>query len=261
VDGDTPQAPVPRLHPGFVELRRRHDRAAVVVDFDGTLAPIVDDPAIARPLPGTLPVLRALVRRFRLVAVVSGRPAAFLATHLDVDGLVRVGSYGLEEVTPTGIVQASEASAWTEAVRMVTARAREHAPPGVLVEDKGLSITLHYRTAPGVEAWIREFARAESSATGLVAHDARRSVELRPPLAGDKGGAVARLVERDGVDAACVCGDDIGDLPAFAAVDALDLAVRVAVRSDEIPASLVDAADVVVDGPDDVLEVLRYLAG
>ena len=151
VDGDTPHARVPQLHAGFAELRRCHDRAAVIVDFDGTVAAIVDDPAIARPLPGAVSVLRALVRRFRLVAVVSGRPAAFLAAHLDVNGLVRVGSYGLEEVTSTGIVQVPEAAAWTGVVQAVTARAREHAPPGVLVEDKGLSITLHYRTAPGVE--------------------------------------------------------------------------------------------------------------
>jgi len=261
VDGDTPQAPVPRLHAGFAELRRRHDRVAVVVDFDGTLAPIVDDPAIARPLPGTLTVLRALVRRFHVVAVVSGRPAAFLATHLDVDGLVRIGLYGLEEVTPAGIVQARGASTWTTAVQTVISRAREQAPPGVLVEDKGLSVTLHYRTGPGAEKWIREFAGAQASVTGLVAYSARRSVELRPPGAGDKGDAVAGLIGRGGVEAACVCGDDIGDLPAFAAVDALGLAVRVAVRSAEVPASLVDAADVAVDGPADVLEVLRYLAG
>jgi len=261
VDGDTPHARVARLHPGFAELRRRRDRAAVVVDFDGTLARIVDDPALARPLPGTLPVLRALVHRCRVVAVVSGRPAAFLAAHLAVDGLVRVGSYGLEEVTPRGIVHAPEAAAWAEAVQAVTARARADAPSGVLVEDKGFSVTLHYRTAPSAEAWIRAFAGEQAAATGLVEHDARRSVELRPPCANDKGGAVAAILGRSAADAACVCGDDIGDLPAFAAVDGLELAVRVAVHSDEMPATLAAAADVVVDGPVEVLEVLRYLAG
>jgi trehalose 6-phosphate phosphatase len=261
VAGDIPPERAARLHPKLVDVRRRPRQSAVLLDFDGTLAPIVDDPAVARPLAGSLTVLRALVDRFRIVAVVSGRPAAFLATHLDVGGLVRIGSYGLEEVTPTGVVETTEASSWRAAVAGVNVRARAAAPPGVLIEDKGLSVTIHYRTAPGAVDWAHAFADAEARTTGLVVYEARQSVELRPPVARDKGTAVAALVAEADVTAACFIGDDVGDLPAFEAIAGLPLAVRVAVASAEAPASLLAAADLVVDGPRGALEVLRFLAG
>jgi trehalose 6-phosphate phosphatase len=261
VAGDIRHGRAAPLSPELADLRRHAPESAVVLDFDGTLAAIVDDPQLARPLPGSLTVLRALVDRFRLVAVVSGRPAAFLAAHLDVGGLVRLGSYGLEEVTATGVVEAQDGSPWRPAVAEVTVRARAAAPAGVLVEDKGLSVTLHHRTAPGAAAWVHAFAATQARETGLVVHEARQSAELRPPVAIDKGTAVASLVARAQVTAACVVGDDIGDLAAFEAVSGLSPAVRVAVGSTEAPPLLLAAADLVVDGPRGVLEVLRFLAG
>jgi len=230
------------------------------MDFDGTLAAIVDDPAAARPLPGSLVVLRALVRVYGLVAVVSGRPGSFLATHLSVPGLVRVGAYGLEQVGESGVVASPAADAWRGIVDGVARRAVAAAPPGVLIENKGISVTFHYRAAPGAAGWVHAFAEAEAGTTGLVSHDARRSVELRPPLAADKGTAIADLLSARALSAACFCGDDIGDLPAFAALDPLPTALRVAARSDETPIELVTAADLVVDGPRGVLALLRTLA-
>jgi len=235
--------------------------AGVLCDFDGTLAPIVDDPDTARPLPGVADALRALTDRYRLVAVVSGRPAAFLVEHLDVAGLRRFGSYGLERVGVGGRVElAAEAEPWRAAVAGVVDRARASAPSRVLVEDKGVSVTLHVRTAPELEAWVRAFAAGEAARTGMVLHDARMSVELRPPLTVDKGSVVAALVAEAGLAAACFAGDDRGDLAAFAALDGLPHALRVAVRSEESPPALLSAADVVVDGPAGVLELLRSLA-
>jgi len=245
--------------PCLAELRSRAPRGGVLLDFDGTLAAIVVDPALARPLPGTLTVLRALVLRFRLVAVLSGRPASFLAEHLAVPGLVRVGSYGLERVTPEGVIVSPEAAPWAPVVAEVAALARRQAPPGALVEDKGLGLTLHHRAAPSTAGWARAFAEEQAASRGLVAHVARQSVELRPPVAVDKGSSVAELVA--GLEAACVAGDDMGDLPGFEAVAALPVAVRVAVDSDEAPLELLAAADLVVDGPAGMLAVLRYLAG
>jgi len=249
------------LPPQLADLRRRCREAAVVCDFDGTLAPIVDDPAMARPLPGALIVLRALVERFLLVAVVSGRPAAFLATHLPVPGLTRVGSYGLEQVTEEGVTEVAGAAAWRAAVAEAVARAGDGPPPGVIVEDKGLSVTLHHRRAPAAAGWVRAFADAAAARGGLVVHDARMSIELRPPIAVDKGTVVSGLLAGAAATAVCVCGDDGGDLPAFAAVATLPVAVRVAAWSAEAPPELLAAADLVVRGPDGVLEVLRFLAG
>ena len=95
---------------------------ALITDFDGTLSPIVEDPAAARPLDGVADLLVRLSRRFGVVAVVSGRPAAFLAEHLSAvdDGarqLRLVGLYGLEEIGPDGAVHLADgAGPWLAVV-------------------------------------------------------------------------------------------------------------------------------------------------
>jgi len=241
-------------------LLHQPSRAGVVCDFDGTLAPIVEDPATARPLPGAVELLHRLASRYATVAVVSGRPLAFLTEHLDLSPGSRLrafGVYGLETVGAE-----DRFAHWRTVVAGVAERAESQAPTGVLVERKGLSVTVHYRTAPEAEPWARAFARAEAARTGLALHPARRSEELLPPVAVDKGTVVAELAAE--LAAVCFLGDDSGDLPAFTALDALaasrGVVVRkVAVVSDEAPAGLTEQADIVVDGPVGVLELLTAL--
>lgn len=247
----------------FAALLAAPRRAAVFTDFDGTLAPIVDDPEAARPLPGVAGTLGQLARVMGVVAVVSGRPASFLAGHLLVPGVRLVGLYGMEQVRDDGrVVVHPEALRWQEVVEAVARRAMDAAPAGLLVEHKGLAVTLHYRQAPELAPWAWEWARAEATRTGLAVGPGRMSVELRPPIGRDKGSAVEELLE--GVGAACFVGDDAGDLAAF---DALDRAatsgvqvVRVAVRSSESPPGLLARADLVLDGPAAVVSLLGCLA-
>jgi trehalose 6-phosphate phosphatase len=234
-------------------------RAAVLTDFDGTLAHVVDDPAAAAPLPGVPEVLHALAGRYAVVAVVSGRPASFLLDRLG-PGLHLSGLYGLEEVDVTGrMVEAGGSAAWRDVVTGSVARAT--AALGPVVEDKGLSLTLHFRTEPHREADVMSWAAAEAARTGLVQRRAKASVELHPPVAADKGTVVAALAA--GLDAACFLGDDVGDLPAFDALDLLAEAgthvVRVGVRTSEAPPELLHRADLVVDGPEGALAVLERL--
>jgi len=237
-------------------------RAVVLLDFDGTLAPIVADPALARPLPGAVATLADLARRFLLVGVVSGRPGSFLAEHLPAPGVQRWGSYGVERVRGDATVETAPGAArWGSVVAGVVRRARLGAPAGVGVEDKGFSVTLHVRGAPEAAGWAQAFAEREAGATGLAVHAARMSVELRPPLAIDKGTVVADVVGLAGVRAAMFIGDDRGDLPAFRALDGVPTALRVAVASPELPPELAAAADLVVGGPSGVLELLRALLG
>ena len=260
--------PDPALLAPFVE---HPDRAAIVTDFDGTLSPIVDDPADARPLPDVVDVLHRLAHRYGRVAVVSGRPAAFIAEHLDLEEceddegcktLLVSGLYGLEKAEGGEVTPHPDASRWRQAVDEVAERAEGEAPDGVFVEHKGLSVTVHYRTAPGQEDWVRGWAEERAEETGLACQPGRRSYELRPPVEADKGSAVAEVVA--GLDAACFAGDDRGDLPAFEALDRLAReegmrTLKVGVRSDESPAELLEAADVEVDGPEGVVELFRRL--
>jgi trehalose 6-phosphate phosphatase len=237
-------------------------RAALFTDYDGTLAPIVSDPQAAVPLPGAAEALGRAARRLGLVAVVSGRPVAWLRRQLgDAGGVLFAGLYGLERTRDSEIVEAPGAGRWRDVIEQVAAAADRDVPPGVLVERKGLALTLHVRTAPVRQRWIEEWAEAQAARSGLAVHPGRRSVELRPPISIDKGTVVAELAR--GHEAACFIGDDRGDLAAFEALARLAATgmrtVAVAVASDESPRELLDAADVVLDGPPEVLDLLHRL--
>ena len=238
--------------------------AGILTDFDGTLAPIVEDPAAAEPLEGAVEVLHGLSRRYGRVAVVSGRPAAFLAGRLRLEeapGLFVSGLYGMEYADDGAVTTHPRAAGWRALVETVACEAEDQAPEGVHVERKGLSVTLHYRTAPELGGWVRTWCEETAERTGLAVHPARMSDELRPPVEIDKGTVVAEMAQ--GLSAVCFLGDDIGDLPALATLDRLREAgvatLKVVVGSAEIAPALAAAADVVVDGPAAALLLLKRL--
>jgi len=245
----------------FVDAVRRAPRAtAILTDFDGTLSPTVADPITARPTASAVSVLEQLARDVGQVAVVSGRPLSFLRPLLPAS-ITMSGQYGLELHRPGSDVahvpDPSLVRAITDAVGLLTAGAE----PGVLIEPKGLTITAHWRNAPDLEPIVRQQAAAVADETGLIVHDAKASVELRPDVATDKGTVVTDLAG----DATNVVylGDDLGDLPAFEALRAMQEAGRtvlcVAVDSPELPVVVRDAADVVVDGPRAAVDLLARL--
>jgi trehalose 6-phosphate phosphatase len=246
----------------FVEvLRADPTRTAILLDFDGTLAPIVDDPATSTPLPGAAEVITVLHERFRLVAVVSGRPVRYLQAHLPA-GPTLVGLYGLERARGVEVEEHPDAAPWRRIVDDVAAAAVAELPDGVGVEHKGLSLTLHVRPHPELADLVDVWAAAACERTGLEVRRARMSAELHPPVAADKGTAVAALIA--GASTACFIGDDVGDLPAFDALDRFaaegGTAVRFVVESPETAPELRGRADVLLDGPGGVLAVLEGLA-
>lgn len=243
------------------------DRAgsAVLTDFDGTLAAIVADPATARPLPGARETLADFGRQFATVAVISGRPASFLVDQLGgIAGIRLVGSYGAEWAGADGIITTEPTvDQWRSAVAEAGAMLAADAPAGVLVENKALSLTLHWRRAPEAEPWVVDAAARESERSGLEVHAGRQTVELRPPVPIDKGSVVEQLTRRS--RCACFLGDDIGDLPAFAALDRLAAGagatvVKVAAADQECPPEMAASADVIVEGPPGALRLLQWLA-
>lgn len=241
-------------------LRTEPSRCVVLTDFDGTLAPIVDDPAAARPLAGTDTVLTALAARLADVVVISGRPLDFLTVHLP-DTVSIVGLYGLEGRRHGERWRHPDAERWRDVVGEVAALAATGGPSGMRVEPKGLSLTLHYRDQPEAATAVARFARELGTRSGLEVRAARMSVELHPPVPTDKGTVVEQLAAT--AEVALFAGDDTGDIAAFDALDHLAdrgvEGVRVAVRSDEAPADLLDRADLVVDGPAAVLDLFRSL--
>ena len=223
-------------------------RAAVLLDVDGALAPIVPRPEDARVSPETQDELRKLNARYALVACVSGRAGADAKRVVGVPELVYVGNHGLE-LDPA-------ADAWAERLQRFLAET-----DWPRTEDKRLSAALHYRDV-GDEAAARlaldtiaERARAE----GFVTRYGRKVLEVLPPLDANKGTAVRRLLADRGLDRALYAGDDTTDLDAFRALDGLEFGVRIAVASPEGPAELRAAADVVVGDPAELLALLRRL--
>jgi trehalose 6-phosphate phosphatase len=241
-------------------LRAAPGRAGILTDFDGTLSPIVDEPSAARPLDGVPDMLERLAQHYAVVGVLSGRPVDYLQPFFG-PSLVLSGLYGLEVIHNGKRIDHPTAGAWREVIDDVATVAKVSGPPGMLVEHKGISITLHFREHPEIEADVIAFAQRQAARSGLAARPARMSIELHPPIAADKGTAVRELAS--GLDALCFIGDDLGDLPGFAALDGLAVegvaTVRVAVRSDEAPAALLDSADLVVEGPEGAHALLATL--
>jgi trehalose 6-phosphate phosphatase len=241
-------------------LRADPRQAAVLVDFDGTLSPIVDDPEAARPLEGSPEALGALHAVYGCVAVVSGRPLAFLEAHLPPE-LELSGLYGLERRRGGVREEHPVAAGWRPVVDEAVARARRELPSEVEVEHKGLSMTLHVRRHPEAAEQARSWADLAAGPLGLHLRPAKMSVELHPPVQVDKGTVVDELV--GDLTMACYIGDDAGDLPALDALDRLEArggtAVRAVVSSPEVDPGMLARADVVVPGPLGVRELLESL--
>jgi len=222
-------------------------RAAILLDVDGTLAPIVAGPENALIPDETRAELARLTARYALVACVSGRPGAEVERMLGVPGMAIVGEHGLE-LEP-------DAAAWAERIRRF---ARGVDWPS---EAKPLSASFHFRRADdeaAARAYLTRVAE-DAAAAGLVPRWGRMVLEVRPPVDAHKGTAVRTLVARVGVRRALYAGDDRTDVDAFDGLDGLELGVRVAVASAEAPPELLEAADLVVDGTEGVLALLRAL--
>jgi trehalose 6-phosphate phosphatase len=230
-------------------LARAPGRSALVLDVDGTLAPIAPRPELAMVPPETRYELARLVDRYLLVACISGRAGEDARRLVGVDGIVFVGNHGLE-LDPRADELAAEISRFRTAT-------------GLPVEDKALSLTYHYREAEDEAAALAELeevaARAEEE--GLDARWGRKVLEIRPRADANKGTAVRALLERSGARLGLYAGDDTTDLDGFAGLAGagLENAVRVAVASEEGPRELRDAADVVVAGPEELAALLRLL--
>jgi trehalose 6-phosphate phosphatase len=223
-------------------------RAALFLDVDGVLAPIVERPEDARVPSETRVELSRLAAAYGLVACVTGRTGEFARAIVGVDGIRYVGQHGLE-LEPA-------AAAWAERIH---AFARDVGWPDL--EPKPLTAAFHYRRATDREAARQTLEAVASSALaeGFRTKWGRFVLEVVPPLDTSKGTAVRALLGESGLDRALYAGDDVTDLDGFRALDGLAVAVRVAIASDEGPSELGALADVILGSTEAFLELLRRL--
>jgi trehalose 6-phosphate phosphatase len=246
-----------------------HPPVGLLTDFDGTLSPIVADPSAAGLAEGAADALAAFAPRVALVAILTGRAALDVRRLSGLDEVLVAGNHGAEWLEPGSSVP--EASLDTDAVRATLTRAvrRVGEIPGVSFEEKGLAATIHYRRAldpAATRAAIVE-ALGDLARDGLELHEGRMHVELRPIGGPDKGGALRAVVDRYRLRGLLVLGDDVTDLDMFAAARQLREAGRVSAviiavgaGDADVPADVLAAADAVLAGPEEVVELLRALA-
>lgn len=222
--------------------------AALLLDVDGVLAPIVERPEDARVPEATRLVLRQLAGHYGLVACVTGRPSDVAREMVGVDGLTYVGEHGLE-LDP-------RAGQWASRIH-----AFAHSFSWQFLEEKPLSSAFHYRRAADPEAARLALERIASDALaeGFRTRWGRYVLEVLPPIDVNKGTAVRALLAQSGLRRALYAGDDVTDLDGFAALDGLDVAVRVAIVSSEGPSALGERADLLVGSPEAFVEVLSQL--
>ena len=252
-------------------LRADPARAAVLLDVDGVLAPIVrhaDDATVAEPVRA---LLIAVAKRYGVVACVTGRRAADARRIVSIGSIAYVGAHGGELLRPGGVrpeidrqleewtLRVQEFAAQTDTAQLSRLRVR--------LEDKSSILAFHWRGAPDEEAAQAavDGVANRAEAVGLSTHWGRKVLEVRPPIRMDRGIGVRRLLREADVGAALYAGDDTTDLDAFAALTEmveqgrLRAAVLVGVASEEGPEELAARANLVLDGPGDVRALLEAL--
>ncbi|MDG4767850.1 trehalose-phosphatase [Solwaraspora sp. WMMD406] len=234
----------------------RADRCVLFFDFDGTLAPVGDDPTSVQPAPKVLAAIESLTSVVQRIAIVSARPVDFLrAQFAEIAEVDLYGLYGLEHSHGAGpTVTEPAALPWVPAMEELASKAQAELPAGTLVEFKRLSVALHYRTAPDLAGEVESWGQAEAERLGLRVQGGRMVLELKPPVDRDKGMVIGEAVHS--ASCAWYFGDDVSDIKAFAALRAHESAnpdffgVCVAVANAETGHEVSAAADLTIDSPE-----------
>lgn len=242
---------------------------AILTDIDGTLAPIVPTPDMSRVPEELRELLRRLSAEALLVAGISGRATKDARRLLGLDEVVYFGNHGFE-ILRNGVIEVvPEAEPYRAAMEELERRAREELEPlGALIEDKGITASIHYRNlTPETGARCKAFVQREGERLGLRITVGREVVEARPPIRADKGTAVRQLINEHHPKKALFIGDDTTDLDAFRELrklleeGTLQEALLIGVASDEGPPEITESADITVDGVEGVARIFRTLLG
>jgi trehalose 6-phosphate phosphatase len=271
MSGHTRAVSAALLPEALAPLRAAPARAAVLLDIDGTLAPIVERADEAHVPEPTRHLVIEVARRYGVVACVSGRRASDARAMVSVGTIFYIGTHGAELLRPgqTRPEFDPELEAWAPKIERF-GRGLDHGDlrrQRVRLEHKGPILALHWRGVPDEDAARAtvDAVAAKAEAAGLRAHWGRKVLEVRPPVRFDKGSGLIALLRDADLESALYAGDDRTDLDAFRALErlvgtgAIGRGVRVAVRSDEGPPEILAEADLVVDGTDGVRRLLEML--
>lgn len=249
------------------------DELALLLDLDGTLAPIVARPEDVAVLPAAARLLPTVRDHVGLLGFISGRAGSDLRRIVNLEGVAYSGNHGLELVLPDGAVVPAGDPGSAGAVRRFAAAWGERPELrvlGIWLEDKGATLTFHFRTADdpaAAAAFLDREVRPAAEAVGLIAASGRMSLEIHPTAETTKGTAVSSLLDRaPEIRRAVSIGDDTSDvsvwdeLRARVATGRLADALAIGVASRESPPEVLTGADGLVDGPAGVVEAIEVIA-
>lgn len=232
-------------------------RVGLFLDIDGTLAPIADRPEDARVPAWVQALLRELQEHCYPLAVVTGRTVSAARRLVPVDGAVYIGNHGLERYPNARKLPEPKPSAYLQSTAATAVEMVDDA--GIELEFKGPAISIHYRRAEDQHEARTQLIKV--LAPGMKAQkyrlmEGRSVIELRPFSDSSKGAAITALLNEYTPDTAIFIGDDITDISGFHAVQHWrsmgHQGLAVAVRSDESAKAVLDAADVCVNGTNEV---------
>jgi trehalose 6-phosphate phosphatase len=259
------------LSEALAPLRANPGRSAILLDIDGTLAPIVEHAADARVPESTRQLLTEVAKRYAVVACVSGRRASEARAMVSIGSISYLGSHGAE-LLRAGWTEAVLDPSVEEWVRRIHEFGREADTSDlrrrrVRIEDKGVIVAFHWRGAPDEDAarTAVDALAARADAAGLQTHWGRKVLEIRPPIKFDKGAGITKFLDGLEVDTVLYIGDDVTDVDAFRGLSQMlaegriSRALRVGVGSDETPPEVVAQSDFVIDGTAGVAELLAEL--
>ena len=242
-------------------------RFGLFSDFDGTLSSIVDQPEAAKITPENKQRLIDLQDKTAVIGIISGRAVADIATRVGIEGLAYVGNHGLERWRNGKRTAADAVKPYLEEINQAAAEVRPRLLPGMQLEDKEVTLSIHYRQTAEpdqVKVLFKPIAEEIANQHGLKLFEGRRIFELRPPIPLDKGSAFRGLVNEFRLDGAVFIGDDVTDTAAFRAAAELRhsgecLAYSVGVIDRETPQSVVELSDISVSGVEGVSSLLSWL--
>lgn len=250
-----------------------HKPSAIVTDIDGTISPIAATPAAAVVMPQAREALQLLAREHEVVAIVTGRTSEDAERLLGLPNILYVGNHGLERRWQGETRDHSSAIESMAAIEIALAEverklALQDLSEGVLIENKRLSASIHFRLSPRrdeIGPRIGIIVAASATANGLRMTEGRYVYELRPPLTVNKGTAVLDLIEDNNLNGIVFLGDDVTDVDAFreirkASRNGLVEGLVIAVNSPEVRPVVLEEADVIVDGVSGAVAVLVALA-
>ena len=263
------EAPNALQHLDRIRATLARSPSGLVTDVDGTIAPITATPEETVVSPRCRSALSAIVPRLALVAVLTGRAAPKARDMVDVGGAVYRGNHGLETWHNGRLEVREEAQKHANTIHNIVEGMRQSLQtPGLLVEDKGVSASFHYRLSPEPErarAAILEALAGSPEAAHMIVTEGKLVVELRPPVSVDKGTSLRELVQEHGLRGVVCLGDDTTDVDAFVALHALTSegtcdGLAIGVLGDNTPEAVLREADLVARGVEDVEKILEWLA-